>query len=249
MGLKKLYHLIKPNLGRDKFIELAKANGLLAKVPKSFKRTTFAVKSSKYVNLLVKKQLIDVNQVWVTDITYFRILDRFYYISLMMDLYSRKIIAYCAAQTLEAVHSLEVLKSALSNRRLISYEGLIHHSDKGVQYFYNPYTDLLEKNRIKISTCSMVLENSHAERLNGIIKNEYLEKFNIQNFQQLQKTLAKTVLIYNNERPHLSLNLQTPIEFEENLKNIPIEKRQILVPFTENRPQFLKNQIELFQDV
>ena len=120
--------------------------------------------------------MIDVNQVWVTDITYFRILDRFYYISLMMDLYSRKVISYCAAPTLEAIHSLDVLKNALLNRALTSYEGLIHHSDKGVQYFYNPYTELLEKNKIKISTCAMVLENSHAERLNSIIKNEYLEK-------------------------------------------------------------------------
>jgi putative transposase len=249
MGLKKLYHLIKPNLGRDKFIELAKANDLLATIPKSFKRTTFAVKSSKYANLLVKKQVIDVNQVWVTDITYFRILDRFYYISLMMDLYSRKVISYCAAPTLEAIHSLDVLKNALLNRALTSYEGLIHHSDKGVQYFYNPYTELLEKNKIKISTCAMVLENSHAERLNGIIKNEYLEKFNIQSFQHLQKTLAKTVLLYNNERPHLSLNLQTPNEFEENLKNIPVKNRQILTPFTENKKQINKKQIELFQDV
>lgn len=236
-------------MGRDKFMELAKANGLLAKIPKSFKRTTFAVKSSKYSNLLVNKKITDVNQVWVTDITYFRILDRFYYISLLMDLYSRKIIAYCAALTLEAIHSLEVLKNALLNRSLTSFEGLIHHSDKGVQYFYNPYTDLLEKNKIKISVANMVLENSHSERLNGIIKNEYLENFHIQNFQQLQKSLSKTVLLYNNERPHLALNLQTPKEFEENLKNIPIEKRQILTPFTENKTQIIKTQIKLFQDL
>ena len=95
----------------------------------------------------------------------------------------------------------------------------------------------------------MVLENSHAERLNGIIKNEYLETFKIQNFQQLQKSLSKTVTIYNNERPHFSLNLQTPNEFEEKLKNIPTEKRQILTPFTEKKPIVNKIQIELFRDV
>ena len=234
LGLKKMYKMLEwLPIGRDAFLELGKKYGLEAKKIKSFKRTTYSTKSSFYENLLCQKTFQDINMVWVTDITYFRVLENFYYISLMMDLYSRKIIAYKASETLEAKHSVEVLENAFKKRD-ISKNELIHHSDKGTQYFSNAYTKLLENKNVKISACQIVHENAHAERLNGIIKNEYLVHYKIKNYNDLIKYLDKAVDLYNNKRPHASLNFLTPDAFEKNLKNLDTQNRYILSVFTDN---------------
>lgn len=236
MGLKKLYLLIKPeNIGRDKFLKIASKHGLRAKIPRSFKRTTFALKSARYTNLLAEKQFTDINQVWVTDITYFQVFDTFYYLTFIMDLYSRKILGYSASRTLQAEFStLKALKMALNQRKTSDYKNtLIHHSDRGSQYIYQSYTDLLEQYHIQISMCKTVLENAHAERLNGIMKNEYLIHWKINSFQELEKALDKAVQCYNAERPHSELGFLSPDQYEKELSKIPLIKREILCIYVE----------------
>jgi putative transposase len=237
MGLKKLYVLIQPKeMGRDKFLQIAAEYGLKAKIPRSFKRTTYAHPSALYHNLLVKKQFTDVNQVWCGDITYFQILDKFYYLTFLMDVYSRKIVGHSASLSLQSeLTTLQTLKNALKERKIGNYENkLIHHSDRGSQYIYTSYLALLEKQGIQISMSKSVLENAHAERLNGIIKNEYLSHWKISSFQDLEKALDKAVHLYNTERPHAELNFKTPNQFEKELDQIPHEKRKKLKIYTDD---------------
>jgi transposase InsO family protein len=248
MGLRKLHALISPTIGRDKFYTLARKHKLLACTPKNAQRTTYPVRFSQSQNLLIGKQFTALNHVWVTDITYFRVGNKFYYLSFIMDLYSRKIVASIAAPTLQASHSLEVLQQAISQRDIQTQNRLIHHSDKGTQYFCNAYIELLNQYNISRSTSNAVLENAHAERLNGIIKNEYLQHFSITSFETLQVALKKAVRLYNEERPHDSLGGLTPIQFEMSLPDIPIKDRYSLTVFTIKKEPINKMQIGLFQN-
>lgn len=249
MGLRKCYTILQPDMGRDKFYALAGKHQLLAFVPRNAQRTTYPVRLSQAKNLLAGKKLNDLNQVWVTDITYFRVLNKFYYLTFMMDLYSRKIVADIAAPTLQAQHSLAVLEEAIAQRGIKSEaQKLIHHSDKGAQYFCNDYLALLNQFNIQVSASNTVLENAHAERLNGIIKNEYLTHFQIHSFESLQNALKKTVRLYNEERPHDSLEGLTPVQFEKSLADIPIKDRKIMTVFTTQKVSPISDQIALFQD-
>lgn len=150
-----------------------------------------------------------------------------------MDAYSRYIVGYNLANTLQATNALEALNFALKMRKITDKTGLIHHSDKGVQYLSTPYLKMLNDLNVKISLSQTVLENSHAERLNGIIKNEYLEPYKIKDYQHLQKMLAQAVSAYNSERPHWELNLKSPLEYEAELKNIPINQRKAMTFFVD----------------
>ncbi len=253
MGLKKIFKSLKdPIVGRDKFIEIGMKAHLNISLPKSYTRTTFSTKSKKYQNLLIDKDFDDINQIWVTDITYFRIGERFTYICFLMDVYSRRIIGYQAATSLHAQLCMDTLNRALKTRKKENYQGqLIHHSDRGTQYIFNEYTDLLDKKNIQISMCNSAYENSHMERLNGIIKNEYLQHYNITSFEQLIKSLPKAIKAYNDDRGHWELdNCLCPMQFEESLKELPKCQRTILNIFVEEKTKVFqklwKNQLVLF---
>lgn len=252
MGLKKIYAALEKSVvGRDKFIEIGKRANLSISLPKSYTRTTFSTKSNRYQNLLVDNQTNDINQVWVSDITYFRIGEIFTYLCFVMDVYSRRILGYHAATSLHAELCMQTLKMALKTRQIEDYDNqLIHHSDKGTQYIFHEYTTLLDKSKAQISMCNSAYENAHMERLNGIIKNEYLVPMKIQSFQQLLKTLPKVVKWYNEERPHWEIEVLTPIAFEQSLKEIPKCQRTILNIFVEEKTKILqqhyKSQLLLF---
>ena len=140
IGLAKIYALYHPQgIGRVAFEQLGKMAGYALK---NRPLTSWkGVRIIPYENLLTDKLLNGVNQVWVTDITYYKIRDVYYYISMIMDLYSRKIIAYTVAESLHSKYSLKVLKAALRARPLPKKHQLIHHSDKGVQYTCNKYAN------------------------------------------------------------------------------------------------------------
>ena len=250
MGLKKLYYKIKPiGLGRDLFMELAQLAGLGVERPKNYRRTTFSTKSNRYKNLLVDVIIDGINQVWVSDITYIWIVDRFYYITLIMDVYSRKIVGYQVAASLAATANVAALKMALKHRKNHDLKGLIHHSDKGTQYVFSEYINLLEQNQIQVSMCNTVLENAHSERINGTIKGEYLQQRNINNFEQLKRHLDKDIKLYNEDRPHWELGKMTPTEYEQYLINIPKNERfkmKIYVDPKTIRKQKVANQLALF---
>jgi len=227
MSARKLYKFLKPDfLGRDRFEKLVLDHGLRIFQPKSYKRTTFPGKV-KYPNLIEGKRLNRVNQVWVSDITYFKIGDTFYYLAFILDVYSRKIVGYNASRNLMATMNLAALQMAISNENPKS--GLIHHSDYGCQYSSKKYLELLKENECIVSMGGKALENSYAERLNGIIKNEYLKFYEIKSFSGLKSKLKKVVNLYNEERPHKSLiQWMSPVQFANHIKEIRLSKRPIV---------------------
>lgn len=246
IGLAKIYYLYQPQgIGRIAFEELGKMAGyaLEAKPRLSWKGTRVI----PYQNLLSDKEFTGINQLWVTDITYYKIGDIYYYISMIMDLYCRKIIAYKLADTLQAKHSIALLKAALKTRQLPKHHQLIHHSDKGVQYTCRAYTQLLEKQQISISMCNSVFENTSMERLNGIIKNDYLIHWNPKSFSQLKRHLARAVNNYN-DCPHGELAMISPNQYELNLKNVPLSQRTSIKVFTLKKSKVLVDpaQLQLF---
>jgi putative transposase len=234
MGLRTIYDTFEPSgIGRDAFIQLGKTAGFQLKQETSAVRTTYSVKNNRYKNLLEGIWFTDVNQIWTSDITYFRIGDQFYYIIFIMDVYSRRIIGYNVADNMRAENNIHALQIALTLRGVRKFDNkLIHHSDRGSQYVSNDYTNLLDDYEIQISMCNDVLENSHIERINGIIKNDYLKHYGIRNFHELILGTAKAVKIYNEHRPHSILKKICPCEFETKLLGIQTEKRMKMKIFT-----------------
>lgn len=234
MGTRKLYdklqtfmleHQIK--MGRDALFDLLSANGMLVRKRKKTIRTTQSFHwLRKYPNLI--KELIPTkpNQLWVNDITYWKIEGSHVYISFITDAYSHKIVGFHVAETLESVETIQALKMALSGLVKSPKKdfNLIHHSDRGVQYCHHKYVKLLKKNKIKISMTenSDPLENAVAERINGIIKDEYLQDYSVYNIKQAKEVLTFVVNLYNKERPHNSISNLMPSDIHEN--NIKTEK-------------------------
>lgn len=236
MGAKKMYTLIAhKEMGRDKFIALYMENGFQSFVPRNYHRTTYSSRSAWYSNLLQNKIVIDVNQLWVTDITYFQVGTQTVYLSFIVDVYSRYIIGYHISENLLALSSVECLDKALAFRAIAWYQNLIHHSDKGVQYTSEVYTQRLIKHNISISMCSSPYENAHIERVNGTIKNEYLNRWKPTTFKQAKEMLDKAVYRYNNLRPHQSLKMKTPAQYELELMNLPISQRTPMKIFVESK--------------
>ena len=235
MGLRKMYEQFQPEgIGRDAFIALGLREGLRLRTISNPTRTTWSIKSNRYPNLLVGKKFTDVNQIWASDIFYFQIRSKHYYVVLIMDVYSRRIIGYSAADNLRAHNNIEALRMALNLRGIDDYQNkLIHHSDRGSQYISDNYTNLLDAFGIQISMCTDVLENAHMERANGTIKNDYLARWNIKHPLTLAGYLKKAVHNYNH-RAHDSIGKKTPIEFETYVKELSEEEKTVLRIFTIN---------------
>jgi len=220
MGGRKLYEKLYPfmlehqiKMGRDAFFDLLSYHGLLIR---RRKRRIVTTNSShwlrKYPNLIRDFVPTAPNQLWVSDITYWKINNRDVYINLITDAYSRYIVGYHGAPTLEAIESIKALKMALKTIKNNQPESLIHHSDRGVQYCSSDYVKLLQDNGIEISMTENgdPLENAIAERINGIIKNEYLIDYSVDNIDNAQQLLKKAVELYNYDRPHMSIGNLTP---------------------------------------
>lgn len=219
IGCRKLQHLINSRLpedmkvGRDALYTLLERNSLLHKRRRKSVRTTWSNHwMHKYPNLITGVIPTASNQIWVSDITYIETVnDGFMYLHLVTDLYSRKIMGWCLSPTLHAEYTLKALEMAIRNAGCC-LTGLIHHSDRGCQYCCERYVSLLKSSGILISMTQSgdPLENAVAERVNGIIKNEWLMHENIIDGNIALKRISEIVNIYNNIRPHASLNYLTP---------------------------------------
>lgn len=215
MSVKKLYSKMQVGfMGRDQFLSYCKEQGWMQSKPRNHRRTTHSV-TYRFPNLIAAKWVTDVNQVWVSDITYLECGDRFCYATFITDLYSRRIIGYSLSTNLTTINTtLPALKRALNTRKSVRLSDLIFHSDGGGQYYEKTFTALLRKHQITSSMAYSVYENPHAESLNGIIKNEYLYCYQYSSMSQLKQKLSKVIHLYNKERPHGKLNMKTPIETE-----------------------------------
>ncbi|HHT61764.1 MAG TPA: IS3 family transposase [Bacteroidales bacterium] len=226
IGGRKLYYLLKDDLlkigkiGRDKFFRILAKNDLLVKRKKSYTRTTNSFhRFYKWSNLIKDLSITRPNQVWVSDITYIRTLSGFVYLFLITDLYSRKIVGWSLSRSLSIEGGLEALQMALRSRKDKSLS-LIHHSDRGVQYCSKEYVKMLQGANIGISMTeeNHCYENAVAERVNGILKNEFYLDATFNNFKQALSAVISGIMIYNEKRPHWSLNLQTPSQVHSQTK-------------------------------
>ena len=206
------YMLGIKEVGINRFERFVSEQGLSVKKPSSFIRTTYSG-PFKYPNLVNGIQLNGINQLWVSDLTYFLTPNGTLYIVLIMDVYSRRIIGYSASDNMFVINNQEALEMAFKTRMQVYFENLVHHSDKGSQYGAKVYVSMLESANIQISMAETCLENPYAERINGIIKNDYLIAYHICILQQLKKALPKAIKLYNNY-PHGKLKLKSPLEFE-----------------------------------
>lgn len=216
MSARVMCRLIQPHtFGRDRFEAFCFEHGFKLEVNRSYRRTTNSLGVTRFKNLLEGIELASTNQVWVSDITYYEIGGRFYYLTFIMDLYSRRILGYSGSDNLfTECTTIPALKMAIRKRRGICLEGMILHSDGGGQYYCKDFLVVTKKAGICNSMCENVYGNAHAERINGTIKNAYLEYYKPQNFEQLKNMLTKAVKMYNEQKPHKALNGLSPVAFE-----------------------------------
>lgn len=227
MGTRKLYEKLQPfmldhqiKIGRDALFDLLALHGLLVRKKRSVRTTNSSHWLRKWTNLIKEFTPCQPNELWVSDITYWKTKQGFYFISLITDAYSHKIIGYNVASNLETIESVKALKMALLalKGKQEDHFKLIHHSDRGIQYCSSSYVDLLRGNNISISMTESgdPLDNAIAERINGIIKYEYLHDYDVNNLQVAKELLESVVYLYNNERPHMSIGMLTPNHVHEN---------------------------------
>ncbi len=219
MGAKSLYMKLRPSMmGRDRFYSWYRDNGLTIVPRKNWRRTTDSSGVIRFSNLVKDRELTRVNQVWVSDITYYQIGEDFHYITLVMDQFSRKIKGYSASKTLHMdATTVPAIKMALKG--LGQGDRPIIHSDGGGQYYGHKFLGLTQK-RLENSMGKTAYENPHAERLNRTIKNQYLRHYNPQNNQELNEKLRYAVRMYNQEKPHSALGGCTPEKFEKEFSNV-----------------------------
>ena len=219
MGARSLYKKIRPvTMGRDRFYDWYRSKGFTVVPPKNWRRTTDSSGVIRFKNLVQGIELDGINQVWVSDITYYELNNRFYYLTLVMDQYSRRIKGFCASEELCTEQTtLPAVKMALKYLR--PGDKTIIHSDGGGQYYSKMFL-ALTNGRLTNSMGESAYENPHAERLNRTIKNSYLKGYRPHDFNGLKKDLARAVKNYNEGKPHDALNGITPNQFEHLKKHV-----------------------------
>ena len=228
MGVRKLLLLIKEDLamhkltiGRDRLFKVLRENGLLvepykAKFPKT---TRYNENLPCFHNLIKDLEIVRPNQVWVSDITYIMTANGFCYLCLIMDLFSRKVVGFHVSESLAAAGCILALTAAL---KIAAIKGCIHHSDRGCQYASHEYVKVLRAFGLEMSMTEErhCYENAAAERLNGILKQEYYLGGCFRAKKQAIEAVDQAVCLYNTRRPHLALNYKTPEMAHRELKRV-----------------------------
>lgn len=225
LGTRKLYYLLEDKLkkikvGRDKLFRILKANHLLIIPKKSYHITTDSHhRFRKHKNIVCNLKINKPEQVWVSDITYVGCRENPSYLALITDAYSKKIVGFNVSNSLCVQGSLKALDMALKNK-YYKEQPLIHHSDRGLQYCSNDYQELLGQNGIKASMTEKYdpYENAVAERINGILKQEFNIAKHQVNLKIKKQIIRESIEIYNKERPHLSNHMLTPNQMHKQNK-------------------------------
>ena len=228
MGGVKLWHMYRSELaglgalGRDRFEDMLDENYLKVRPRKRKPRTTDSTHGlPTYPNIIKDFIPTAPNQLWVSDITYIEIsridcLSSFCFLSLVLDAYTKEIVGYSIGRSLDKKYPIAALRMAM--RRLRGRNGedlrLIHHSDRGVQYASSEYIKILNDNHIRISMTETgdPKDNAMAERINNTMKNELLNGLRFNNMDEVTEAVDRAVAFYNNERPHMSIDMMTPAE-------------------------------------
>lgn len=238
-GVEKMYYTLNPEwMGRDQFCEIFLGLGYGVKRIRNYHRTTYSG-GRFYPNLIEGMAVTRAFQVIQSDITYFHLNGEHYYLVFIIDVYTRLLIGYSVNDHMRTEGNLEAMNMALEQ---VDYQpwGLIHQSDRGSQYGSREYTQLLKNNCIHISMGTVAWENAFAERINGIVKNEYLKRWKIKDLKDLKKKVEKAVNHYNTKRMHRAFDMKyTPMGFYQKLVDLPAQERPTVTVYTEGRKNFL----------
>ena len=218
-GGRKLFIMLQPffkqhniTMGRDKFFDLLKKNKLLVRKTKRNVYTTMSKHHyHRYCNLVKGFSPMKAHELWVSDITYIPLKERFAYLFLITDAYSRKIVGYHVSDDMKVSSAVLALKKALAQKPPETI--VIHHSDRGIQYCSNEYVSLLQQSNAMISMTESgdPLENAIAERVNGILKTELISTY-YNDIDAASIHISRCITIYNFRRRHASLNWQIPAD-------------------------------------
>lgn len=222
MSARDIYLKLKPScMGRDQFERFCMDSGYRIKKLRNYRVTTNSLGVTRFPNMIKDIEVTRVNQVFVSDITYFDIGSSTYYLTFIMDLFNREIVGWSASDNLRTESTtLPALHKGITERGRANLKGAIIHSDGGGQYYCKEFKTLTRKLKmINSMTEEKVYENSHAERLNGVIKNNYLYPYGPTNMTSLRRLLDKAVLMYNTGKPHKALGKLTPSMFRNTIDN------------------------------
>jgi transposase InsO family protein len=229
-GVEKMYYTLRPSfLGRDQFVDLLMNLGYRVKHKKNYRRTTIGSKLY-YPNLIQGVEVIAPSMIWQSDITYIEVGLRFYYAVFIIDVFTRKIVGHQVSDHMRATANVKALLLGLESHDAPK----IHHSDRGSQYIYSEYLNILKSKGTNISMGLIAQDNAYAERINRTIKEEYLDHWKPQNYPELVKMVQKAVDNYNQKRLHDNLFKLTPQQCHDRFKKGLLDDRFKTVIYSEN---------------
>lgn len=217
MGLEVIYNKIKPKeMGRDKFVRTFLTLGYGVRKTKRFKKTTDSSGVKRFDNYTTNLELNGINQCFVSDITYFEMNNVFYYLTFIMDLFNREVVGYSVSKSLRTNDTtIPAINMLARNRGSNALKGTIFHSDGGGQFYADEFINIT-RNDLKLipSMGKSCYDNPHAERLNGVLKNNYIIPYGPVNYNDLKRKTKKAIKMYNYEKPHKALGGMTPMAYK-----------------------------------
>jgi putative transposase len=222
MNCRSMYYKLRPEgIGRDAFEVICSANGYMIGKHSFRPRTTDSTGVVRFPDILSEVELTAPDQAWSSDITYYELNDRYYYITFIIDCFTRVIVGHKLSEGMRTVQTtVPAIEQAVSATGKRIKPGLVFHSDSGGQYYAKEFIACTSKYKMINSMCQYAYENGKAERLNGVIKNNYLRHYSIKTYRQLQQKVDQAVELYNHQKPHKSLGYQTPKTFEAKYLNL-----------------------------
>ena len=239
MNCRAMYYKLKPEtIGRDAFELLCREGGFSVSKPLFKPRTTDSTGVIRYPYVLAAVEVTAPCQAWSSDITYFEVNNKYYFITFIIDCFSRKIVGHAVSESLRTTSTtLIAIRAAIKKAGVMLRPGLVFHSDGGGQYYAREFICFTSKYKMINSMCQMAYENGKAERLNGVIKNNYLRHYTIKSFEALQKKVDRAVQLYNQEKPHKALGYQSPEAFENKWLNSQQQTKPIVTETLDAKPK------------
>jgi len=223
-------------VNRKKVARMMRDDNLLAIQPKRFLFTTNSNhKLEVYLNLASRMKLTGINQLWVADITYIRLQAEFVYLAVILDAFSRKVVGWALDRTLASRLTVAALEQAIAQRR--PRPGLVHHSDRGLQYARGEYVAILEKHGMvpSMSRPANPFDNASCESFLKTLKREEIYANRYRDLDHLRANVEEFIeRYYNQQRLHSALGYQPPVEFEQRSTTLPVDSRSATMMFFEN---------------